>query len=164
MRVLGIDPGLRITGYACVEPGGRTGTRLVEAGVIRLAPAGKAPSVSTRLAELDRDVRALLDRLRPDLAAVEALFAHPTHPATAITMAHARGVILLAIAQRAIPLAELRPAEVKKSLTGSGRAQKSQMQRAIQAVFDLPKPPSPPDVADALAIAATALARAGARV
>ncbi|MDX2130972.1 MAG: crossover junction endodeoxyribonuclease RuvC [Planctomycetota bacterium] len=160
MRVLGLDPGLRITGYACIAPGARTLT-LIEAGVIRLAPSsGPARPVSHRLAELDRDLRDLLARVQPDLVAVEGLFAHPAHPATAIAMAHARGVILLAVAQSAIPLAELKPAAVKKALTGSGRADKPQMQRAIQHAFDLAEPPEPPDVADALAIAYAALHRA----
>lgn len=163
MRVLGIDPGVRITGYGCVEaPPGRDPS-LVEAGVVRLVTrkdAG-ARSVSARLVELARDVRDLLERLRPDAVAVEALFAHYKHPATAIVMGHARGVILLEIASRRIPLVELRPAEVKKSLTGHGRAEKGGMQRAIQARFGLKDLPRPPDVADALAIALCAIERMG---
>jgi crossover junction endodeoxyribonuclease RuvC len=186
VRFLGIDPGLRITGYGCVDGMGPAAT-LVEAGVFRLGrqspaarsimplpelaigPRGRAaarsvtallnpaapriPSVSARLAELDSDFRALLERLSPTHVAIEALFAHPKHPATAITMAHARGVLLLAVRRANLPLIELRPASVKRFLTGSGQASKEQMQAAIQTRLGLAEPPKPPDVADALAIA-----------
>ncbi|MGD9689102.1 MAG: crossover junction endodeoxyribonuclease RuvC [Phycisphaerales bacterium] len=152
MRFLGIDPGLRLTGYGCVEftPAARSTPRLVEAGVIRL-PASE--SLSSRLAELDRDFRALLDALRPDAVAVEMLYAHYKHPATAIIMGHARGVLLLAITSRALPLIELRPTEIKKSLIGHGHASKEQMQEGVRAELRLDARPDPPDVADALAIA-----------
>jgi crossover junction endodeoxyribonuclease RuvC len=158
MLVLGIDPGLRITGYGCVRVTHASATcELIEAGVFRLArtdaKTGESASVSLRLAELDADVRALLARLRPQVIAVEGIFAHAAHPATAAIMGHARGVILLAIAQSGVPLIELKPAVVKKFLTGSGRAEKAQMQRAIQEYFRLPELPTPADVADALAIA-----------
>lgn len=163
MRILGIDPGLRLTGYGCIDALGENAS-LVEAGVFRLGkgePGSDARSVSARLAELDKDFRALLTRLRPDLVAVESLFAHYKHPATAIVMGHARGVLLLAIAQAGVRLAEFKPNEVKKSLTGHGHADKSRMQRAIQARFALAEPPKPPDVADALAIALCAAGRRG---
>lgn len=164
MRVLGIDPGLRLTGYGCIEETA-SGRHIVEAGVFRLARAegsGPTPSVSSRLAELDRDFQDLLERVRPEVVGVEGLFAHYKHPATAIIMGHARGVLLLAVQRRSLPLVELKPAQVKKALVGWGRAEKGQMQRAIQAEFGLPAPPSPPDVADALAIALCTLVRAGA--
>lgn len=176
MRVLGVDPGLRITGYACLDGIGEQPT-LVEAGVLRL---GKAPSldlppptllprprrtgpsaasVSARLDELDRDFRELLDRLRPRVVAVESVFAHYKHPATAIVMGHARGVLLLAIRQAGVQLCEYKPNEVKKSLTGHGHAAKDQMQRAVQARFSLAALPDPPDMADAIAIALCACRR-----
>lgn len=161
MRVLGVDPGLRLTGYGCIEGEVGFGQRtIVEAGVIRLVRGGETGSVSQRLAELDRDFRELLARVRPELVAVEGLFAHVKHPATAIVMGHARGVLLLAVQRAGLPLMELKPAQVKKSLVGSGRAEKGQMQRAIQAAFGLAELPKPPDVADALAIALAGLERA----
>lgn len=164
MRVLGVDPGLRLTGYGCIEPGpGGLRPTIVEAGVLRLDQRGEgggAASISQRLDELDRDFREVLDRTRPVVVAVEGLFAHYKHPATAISMGHARGVLLLAVRRAGLELIELKPAAVKKGLTGSGRAEKGQMQRAIQAEFALAAPPEPPDVADALAIAVCALARA----
>ncbi|MGQ0628501.1 MAG: crossover junction endodeoxyribonuclease RuvC [Phycisphaerales bacterium] len=161
MRVLGIDPGLRLTGYGCLETPaqGRSSAveaLVVEAGVIRL---DVKRSVADRLTELDLDFRALLQRVRPDIVAVEMLFSHYKHPATAIIMGHARGVLLLATRQSRLPLVELRPTEVKKSLTGHGHADKSQMQRTIRAELRLAVEPKPPDVADALAIALCALRR-----
>lgn len=168
MRVLGIDPGLRITGYACLDGLGDR-PEIVEAGVFRLGkraagdlghgPVGSAVTISSRLAELDADFRDLLDRLSPEVVAVEAIFAHYKHPATAIVMGHARGVLLLAIQSAGLRLLEYKPNAVKKSLTGNGHAGKPQMQRAVQAHFGLAEPPSPPDVADALAIALCACRR-----
>ena len=162
MRVLGIDPGLRLTGYGCVEPARSkaaltpSGASIIEAGVFKLDAKS---SVSDRLVELEQDLVALLERVKPDLAAVEQLYAHYSHPATAIVMGHARGVILLAIRRANVPLVELRPNEVKKAATGYGHAAKDQMQKAMQFQFGLKELPKPPDVADALAIALTAMRR-----
>ncbi|GJM19456.1 MAG: crossover junction endodeoxyribonuclease RuvC [Phycisphaeraceae bacterium] len=162
MRVVGIDPGLRITGYACVH-GDPWRPSITEAGVFRLDKVAKtadsAESVSARLVELERDIAELIGRTKPDLVAVEAMFSNPKHPATVIKMAHGRGVVLLAIRKAGVPLLELRPAEVKKSLTGSGQATKEQMQLSVQRFFKLPEPPKPADVADALAIAVTGMQR-----
>jgi crossover junction endodeoxyribonuclease RuvC len=172
MRFLGIDPGLRITGYGCVD-GSEQEPGLIEAGVFRLgrggaeahrtAPAKVAP-IPDRLLDLDADIQALLARLRPDVIAIEALFAHYRHPATAILMGHARGVILLAARRTGARLVEVRPAAVKRFLTGSGRAEKHQMQDAIQMHLRLTSRPEPPDVADALAIALYAASRVRAGV
>ena len=162
MTVLGVDPGLRIAGYGLIEPapgqrgGTRSPVRVVEAGCLRFNPKW---TVSQRLTELDSDFSELLNRLRPDLVAVEMLFAHYKHPLTAVIMAHARGVILLAINKRGIPLLELRPTEIKKSLTGNGHASKEQMQDAVTLALGLPSRPEPPDVADAIAIAMCAAMR-----
>jgi crossover junction endodeoxyribonuclease RuvC len=168
MRVVGIDPGLRLTGYACLDdlgstPGGER-ARIVEAGVFRLGGGGggeesDAMSISSRLDELDRDFRSLLERTKPDAVAVESIFSHYAHPATAIVMGHGRGVVLLAIKQAGLPLMEFKPNLVKKGMTGHGLAKKDQMQRAVQALFGLAEPPSPPDVADAIAIAWCGLRR-----
>jgi crossover junction endodeoxyribonuclease RuvC len=157
MRFLGIDPGLRITGYGCVDRASGAPV-LTEAGVIRL-DAGA--SVADRLAELDADLSAVLARLRPDVAAVESVFAHPRYPATAITMGHARGVILLNIRRAGLALIELKPNEIKKALTGHGHADKGQIQDAVRACLGLPSRPEPPDLADAIAIALCAAFREG---
>lgn len=160
MRVLGVDPGLRVTGYGCVG-GDELRPSIIEAGAIRLVVVpGPVPPVADRLVELDRDVRGLINRLTPDVIAIEGLFAHYKHPETAIKMAHARGVILLAARQAGVDILELKPAEVKKSLTGSGAAGKAQVQESIRQLFGLEDVPKPADVADALAIAVAACRRA----
>ncbi len=157
MRVVGIDPGLRVTGYACVElRAGAAEPALVEAGVIRLD--AKQPVV-TRLRALHEELGALLDELKPSRVAVEEVFAHVAHVRTAIVMGHGRGVVLLAAALRDLEVDEFAPAEVKKSLTGRGQASKQQMQRAVMHQFSLRAMPEPPDVADAIAIAACAARR-----
>jgi crossover junction endodeoxyribonuclease RuvC len=153
MRVLGIDPGLRITGYGAVDlADGALDPTLVEAGVIRLGPN---LSLEERLMQLSRDLIELIEELKPHQLAVEKLYAHYKHPRTAILMAHARGVILLCARQKGLTVEHLPATAVKKAITGFGHASKQQMQRAVQAQCRLSEPPSPPDVADAIAIALT---------
>ncbi|MBX3353976.1 MAG: crossover junction endodeoxyribonuclease RuvC [Phycisphaeraceae bacterium] len=157
MRILGVDPGLLRTGYACLDcaDGSLTPT-VIEAGVFRLT---RGASVAQRLVELEHDLADAIERLRPDAAAVETLFSHYKRPTTAVVMGHARGVILLTIQRAGLALHELEPATVKKSLTGAGRASKEQVQRAVQGQLRLPAMPEPPDVADAIAIALCAARR-----
>ena len=128
MRVLGIDPGLRITGYACIDATNPFAPLIVEAGIFRLVKAGTKPSsIAARLQELDSDFRSLLTRVSPEAVAIEGLFSHYQHPATAIIMGHARGVLLLAAHQANLRVIELKPAMVKKSTSGFGQADKGQM-------------------------------------
>lgn len=151
MRILGIDPGLRLTGFGVVEVRpGSIDPALVEAGVIKL---NSKTSVADRLAQLAEDLAGVISDVKPDHLAVEKIYSHYAHPRTAIIMAHARGVILLCATQANLTIQELAATEVKKALTGNGHASKEQMQLAVQAQFRLPQPPSPPDVADAIAIA-----------
>lgn len=153
MRILGIDPGLQVAGYGVVALGdGALEPALVEAGVIRLQ---RSLSVEDRLAVLYRDLGEVITELRPDAMAVEKLFAHYKHPRTAILMAHARGVILLCARQHGLSVEHLPATAVKKALTGYGHASKEQMQRAVMTQCRLKEVPSPPDVADAIAIALT---------
>ena len=150
-RVLGIDPGLRLTGYGLVDViAGQFQPRLVEAGVIQLDPK---TSMESRLVQLYHDLDALLEQFEPDDLAVEKLYSHYAHPRTAIIMGHARGVILLAGKKRGLNLVDLPATEVKKAVTGHGHASKEQMQLAVQSQCNLAQPPSPPDVADAIAVA-----------
>lgn len=152
-RVLGIDPGLRLTGYGLVElRAGALEPRLVEAGVVKL---DSKRSIDDRLLELHEELTALITTLRPTHVAVEKLYAHYKHPRTAILMGHARGVILLCARRADLPVEHLPSTEVKKSVTGYGHASKRQMQLAVQGQLQLATMPSPPDVADALAIAMT---------
>jgi crossover junction endodeoxyribonuclease RuvC len=149
LRILGIDPGLRITGYAAVDfAAGRP--HIVEAGALRTAARAGVPE---RVEQLHDDLAELLGQLCPDAVAVEKLYAHYKHPRTAILMAHARGVVLLAARQAGVGVRDLAATMVKKALTGNGHATKQQVQRAVGDLLGLKAPPSPPDVADALAIA-----------
>ena len=158
LRVLGIDPGLRLTGYGLVDLAeGELEPTLIEAGVFRL---DVSKSLEQRLVQLEADLSGLLDEHRPQRVAVEKLYAHYKHPRTAILMAHARGVILLCAARRQLPTDHLPATEVKKAITGYGHATKQQMQLAIQTQCKLSEPPSPPDVADAIAVAMTCARRA----
>jgi len=153
MRVLGIDPGLRLTGYGLVDlaPGAVEPT-LCEAGVFKL---DAKRSLEVRLQQLHADLTALIIEFAPAHVAVEQLYAHYAHPRTAILMGHARGVILQVSAAAGLPVQSLAATEIKKSLTGNGRATKRQMQLAVQAQCRLAEPPEPPDEADAVAIALT---------
>ncbi len=159
MRILGIDPGTRITGYACVELAeGSVEPKLIEAGVLTFKPTR---TLEKRIAELHAAVADLITELKPGRMAIEKLYSHYAHPRTAIIMAHARGVILLAAQQARLDIEHLPSTEVKKAITGNGHASKQQIQLAVQSQCRLPEPPSPPDVADAIAIALTAARRLG---
>ncbi|MBY0232532.1 MAG: crossover junction endodeoxyribonuclease RuvC [Gemmataceae bacterium] len=152
-RVLGVDPGLRVTGYAVLEcrP---AGPHIAEAGIIRSTPGGKKTAdVALRIRELYDGIVEVVEQYRPQVMVVESLFAHYDHPRTAILMAHARGVILLAGVQQGLPIVNYTAPRIKKSITGHGRATKEQMQRAMMREFKLPRLPEPADVADALAAA-----------
>ncbi len=155
LRILGVDPGLHVTGYGCIELLGRD-CRIVEAGAVRTDAKAEMPH---RLAQIRADLAELLAELRPHAMAVEKLYAHYAHPRTSILMGHARGVILLVAQEAGLGVRNVAATEVKKSLTGNGHASKEQMQAAIQSVCNLPEPPSPPDVADAIAIALCAVRR-----
>ena len=149
MHILGLDPGLNITGYAVLEcaPGRKA---VAEAGVIRSeADSGTA----ARLKVLYDGVMEVLEQWKPAALAVEQLYAHYDHPRTAILMAHARGCYFLAGAQAGIPVVSYPSTKVKKLITGHGRATKEQMQYAVMRELGLAKLPEPHDVADALSIA-----------
>ncbi|MDZ4818487.1 MAG: crossover junction endodeoxyribonuclease RuvC [Planctomycetota bacterium] len=148
-RILGIDPGLNITGYAVLEFDSAA-PRVVEAGVVR----GKTKeSLSARLLEIHDGLCDILATLKPTALALEQLYSHYDHPRTSILMGHARGVICLCAAKNGIPVLSYSATQIKKVLTGNGRAPKSQIQTAVQRELRLPKLPEPADVADALAIA-----------
>ncbi len=156
--MLGIDPGLQRTGYGCVElAGDGWQATLVEAGVLRLA---RGTTLSHRLLQLERDLAELVEELAPSVLAVESVFSHQQNLRTAILMAHARGVVLVAGQRAGLSLVELPPATVKKATTGKGNATKRQMQLAVANEFGLAKLPEPPDVADAIAIALAGARRA----
>jgi len=148
-RVLGIDPGLNVTGYAVVDPS-RRGPYVIEAGVIR---PRTAKTMGARLLLIHDGLLEILDAFPPCALALEQVHSHVKHPRTAILMAHARGVIVLSAAERGVPVVGYAAARIKKTLTGSGKAPKSQIQHAIQNELGLDRLPEPHDVADACAVA-----------
>ncbi len=152
-RVLGIDPGLQVTGYSILEKSPQ-GIKLLEAGIIDTKDSG-SKLLQVRISSLYDSLIEIIEQFKPQAMAVEQLFAHYKHPRTAILMAHARGVILLAAAQNKISVDSYNPTRVKKTLTGSGKAGKLQVQWAIQRELGLTLLPEPADVADAMAIGLT---------
>jgi crossover junction endodeoxyribonuclease RuvC len=157
VRILGIDPGLRFTGYGCIDStaGGQSNT-VVEAGVIRIPQKRPLPE---RLAYLHRELISLMQEVSPDLVMIEQVFVHRDRAQTAMQMGHARGVMLLAAEQQHIEIDDLSPAEIKRAVTGNGRASKEQVQHAVATLLNLSGPPDQADAADALAIALAAAAR-----
>lgn len=150
MRILGIDPGLGITGYAVIEAAAWHEARIVEAGALR---PGRGEALPVRLRRLHEEVAGLVAEFTPSRLVVEQVFVHRRHVRSALQMGHARGVILLAAASRDLPVDEYSPAEIKKALTGNGQASKRQMQIAVTRQCSLSSLPEPADVADAIAIA-----------
>lgn len=160
MRILGIDPGLQVCGYACLDGDCHGGT-VVEAGVFR---TDGELSLERRLNQIAMDIQELLDRFAPEIVAVEELYSHYAHPKTAILMGHARGVILQRSAAAGLEVRSYAATRIKKSLTGNGRASKEQVQRTMQTILSLAEVPKPNDVADAMAAAlccANTLSRIG---
>lgn len=149
MDVCGVDPGLNVTGYAVLRTnGGRVS--ILDAGVCRTS-ANR--SLAERLAQLEADLLDLIKHHTPSLMAVEKLYAHYRHPRTAVMMGHARGVILSVAGCQSVEVRGYSATQVKRFLTGNGRATKQQMQRAVMRELGLRSIPEPADVADALAVA-----------
>ena len=149
--MIGIDPGLNITGYGVVVSRGSE-VELLEAGVIRLPPS-KGENLPARLESLFQELHEIMTEFKPQAMCLEEVYSHADYPRTAILMGHARGVICLAARLEGIPVLSFSAKRVKQSVTGSGNASKSQVQRAVQNFFSLARTPHPPDVADALAVA-----------
>jgi crossover junction endodeoxyribonuclease RuvC len=149
MRILGIDPALRVTGYGVIERRGQS-VALIEAGVVSPAPNGP---LERRLAILHEGITALLLQTAPDVVVIEELYTTYKNPTTAILMGHARGVMCLASAQAGVPVQTLGHAHVKRALVGSGSASKDQVNAMVTRLLKLRVAPKPNDVSDALAIA-----------
>ena len=145
MKVLGIDPGFAIIGWAVIEDT----ARVIDYGAIE---TDSSLSISERLFIIYTEVSAIIKRYRPDSAAIEKLF-FARNTTTALDVSKAIGVILLAFQQNALCYSEYAPAQVKQAVTGSGRADKKQMQCMIQKIFSLKETPQPDDAADAVAVA-----------
>lgn len=148
MIVLGIDPGTATTGYGVVTD--RDSQPIMVAYGAILTPSDQA--LPDRLITIHTEVLRLIDQYQPEQAAVEQLFFNK-NVRTALAVGHARGVVLLALAERQVPIFEYTPLEVKQAVTGNGRADKKQIQEMIKILLELDKIPKPDDAADALAIA-----------
>lgn len=149
MRFLGIDPGLNAIGYGVVDVSDQYRLECRAAGVIR--PASK--ELATRLLQIHQHVTEVLHEFIPDAMAVEDLYTTYEFPKTAVLMGHARGVIFVAAAARAVPVISYAPTELKRAVTGHGRASKEQVQAMVQRLLRLPELPTPDHVSDALALA-----------
>jgi crossover junction endodeoxyribonuclease RuvC len=152
--VLGVDPGLSRCGYAVVEPAGHHRARAAALGVIRTAVTDEIP---VRLAELQRELRLLLDEHRPVVVAVERIF-FQNNVRTAVGVAQASGVVLAEAAARGLATVQYSPSAVKSVVAGDGRADKGQVQAMVQMLLGLDRPPKPADAADAAALALCHLA------
>lgn len=146
---LGVDPGLKRTGYALLERSA-SGPELREAGVIRSKPG---LSLAVRILEIATGLREVIEEFKPEAMAIEQVFSLGKNPKSALLMAHARGGILMVAAELSVPIIHFTPTQVKRLLTGSGRASKEQMQHAVTRELGLPRLLEPNDVADASAIA-----------
>lgn len=148
MRIIGIDPGTGILGFGVIESDGQKHS-IVDAGVIR-TPVKEDDAV--RLQTIFDELSDIIADTKPTEMAVEKLF-FAQNVTTAMTVAQARGVVLLAAQQAGLKISEYTPLQIKQSLTGYGRAEKKQMQEMVRVLLGLKEVPQPDDCADALAAA-----------
>jgi len=149
MKILGIDPGLDRTGWAVLEDNGAAPPGLTAAGLIHTP---KNTLLEKRLAAIFDTLSEVIKTHLPDEAAIEEVFFSKRADTQANTT-HARGVILLACEKLSVPISPYNPRTIKKTVSGSGSAEKRQIQRVVQITLNLPSPPEPDDVADAMAAA-----------
>ena len=143
--ILGIDPGTRITGYGLIDGEGKP----IDYGCIRPPPKLE---LGDRYKIIFESIEALIEKHGPTVIAVESQFVMK-NAQSAIKLGMAKGMVYLAAARRGIPLYEFAPKRAKMAVVGHGSASKAQVQKMIQALLSLPKPPEPEDAADALALA-----------
>ncbi len=148
MRIVGIDPGYAIVGFGVIDYD-KPNFDVIDYGAIT---TDAETEFNTRLMEIYNDTCVIFDRYKPEFMAIERLY-FTTNRTTAIAVAEARGIVLLAARQRNIEIAEYTPLQVKNSITGYGKAVKKQVQELTKNILKLPEIPKPDDTADALAIA-----------
>ena len=147
MTILGIDPGSALIGYGAVKnEGGKLAS--LDYGAIRI----KSKDNSLRLIEVKKRLEELISKINPDAVVLEKLFFFKNRK-TAIDVSQTRGVILLTLAENKLPVTEVAPLELKKSLTDYGRASKQSIQKMVKLILNLKEEPKPDDAADALALA-----------
>lgn len=149
MKVLGVDPGIGTTGFGLIRQKSLNSFVYLHCGCLKTPP--RTP-LEQRLLQLSQDFAAMLEEFKPDCAAVEKLF-FGRNVTTAFSVGQARGVLLLELARRHIPMAEYSPPQVKQAVAGYGAAQKRQVQSMVKRLLNLKTPPRPDDAADALALA-----------
>jgi crossover junction endodeoxyribonuclease RuvC len=159
-RILGIDPGLNITGYGLIEVEGAQAS-VLEAGVIRI-PAKKP--IEERLSTLFFGLQEVFKEFEPEAVALEEVHTQYERPIVAVMMGHARGVICLAAALNQSKVFSYAPTHIKSALTGNGRASKEQIRRMVCVQLKLTTEPEPLDVSDALATALCHMRRAGSSI
>lgn len=156
MKILGIDPGMAIVGYCILDFDGKN-IKLEHSGSIQTT---KGHSESQRISEIYDDICTIIEEYKPDVCAIEKLFFFRNYT-TVMPVAHARGVILLALEQSKIPVYEYTPIEVKQILTGYGRAEKKEVERMVKISLNCEKLPKLDDTVDAIAIAISYTRRDG---
>lgn len=149
MRILGIDPALRITGYGVIDSK-QNRLSLLEAGIVRTS---SQQTLTKRLDKIYSAIEKLICEFKPHVLVLEKLYAHYRHPTTAYILGQARGVICLACARYKVPLVEYAATRVKKAVVGRGLASKYQIQRMVENTLQLNSLPKYTDVTDALALA-----------
>ena len=149
LRILGIDPGSRKTGYGLIEHYGNKSIHL-DSGFIKL---NEKDTLSERLFALSRELGKIIDRLNPNCGAIEKIF-YAKNAQSALSLGHARGVILLKFSERQLPIYEYQALKVKQTVVGAGRADKSQIQHMVKILLKI-NSSLQEDQADALAVALT---------
>jgi len=149
MIVIGIDPGTATTGYGLIFENERADLEIIEYGVILTE---KNLPLEERLLILNEKLEEIITLHRPDESAVERLF-YQKNVTNALSIGHARGVIIFTFAKKKIPVYEYAPLEIKQAVVGYGAAEKKQVQSMVKAILDLQEIPKPDDAADALAVA-----------
>ncbi len=149
MRILGVDPGLGITGYGIIDVGVE-GPELIEAGEIK---SKTSLPLQQRLSELYDGLKEVANEFRPDAVAIEELYSNYKHPRTAVIMGHARGVLFLVAGKADIPVFSYSSTRVKKSMTGMGHASKDQVARMVSQILNFDEIEKRSDVTDAIAVA-----------
>lgn len=151
MRILGIDPGTGICGFGVIEVKQTGRAKMIDNGVIATPPH---TPLSERLLDIYKSMHEIIKLNKPDCVSIEKLF-FTKNVTTGISVAEARGVVLLVCKQHELPTFEYTPNEIKKTMTGYGSADKKQMQEMVKLHLDLTSVPKPDDAADALAAAIT---------
>jgi len=155
LRILGVDPGLAATGFGVAEGDHRSGARC-DQGCLRTRTSDSLPQ---RLQLIFNGIAQVLQRWHPDLMVMERVYSVPASPQSALLLAHVRGVICLAAARAGVEVMEITPAELKASLTASGRADKAQLELAVRRSLGVSEPIRPTHASDALALAVAGLRR-----